>query len=62
MSASEVKKEVVQQDYQIRLLLEKKFLDQSRIETENAPKELGEHCQSPKVDLSKVAPKLEFPE
>ena len=54
MSASGVKKEVVHQDSKIRLLSEKEFLDQSRTETENAPKELREHCQSPKVDLSKA--------
>ena len=30
-------------------------VSQSRIETENALKELRERCQSPKVGLSKVA-------
>ena len=55
MFALEVKKEVVHQDSKIRLLSDKVFLNQSRIETENALKELREHCQSPKVDLSKVA-------
>ena len=53
--------EVVHQDSKIRLLSEKEFLDQSRIETENAPKELREHWQAPKVDLNKVASKLESP-
>ena len=42
--------------------MDKVFLDQSRIETENAPKELREHCQSPKVDLRKVASELETPD
>ena len=56
-----MKKEVVHQDSKIRLFSEKELLDQSRVETENALKELREHCQSPKVDLSKVALKLEFP-
>ena len=41
--------------------MDKVFLDQSRIETENAPKELREHCQSPKVALSKVASELVAP-
>ena len=56
-----MKKEVAHQDSKIRLLSDKVLLDQSRIETENALKELREHCQSPKVDLSKVASKLESP-
>ena len=37
------------------------FLDQSRIEAENALKEVREHCQFPKVALSKVASELEAP-
>ena len=53
--------EVVLQDSKIRLLSEKEFLDQPGIEAENAPKELREHRQAPKVDLSKVASKLESP-
>ena len=43
MSASEVKKDLVHQDSKIRLFSEKEFLDQPRIETENALKELREH-------------------
>ena len=59
MNDTEVKKDVVHQDSKIQLLSEKEFLDQSRIETENALKELREHYQSPKVDLSKIVSKLE---
>merc|ERR1719220_2581261 len=50
----EVKKEVIRKE--IRLLSEREYLDQSRAETENALKELRDHCQSPD-DLSKVASK-----
>ena len=60
MSSAELKIEVVHQDSKIQLLSEKEFLDQSRIETENALKELREHCQSPKVYFCKIASKLEF--
>ena len=42
-------------------LSEKEYLDQSRVETENALKKLRDHCQSPD-DLSKVASKLESPD
>ena len=61
MYASKAKKEVVHQDSKIRLLSAKEILDQSRIDTKNAPLELREHWQSPKVDMSKVASKLESP-
>ena len=42
--------------------MEKEYLDQSRGETENALRELRDHCQSPECDLSKVALKLESPD
>jgi len=50
---------VVFQDSKIRLLSEKECLDQSEMEAENAPKELREHRQAPKIELSKVASKVE---
>ena len=45
----------------IKLLSEDEYLDQSRIETEKALKNLREFCQSPKCNSWKIASRLDSP-
>ena len=45
----------------IRLLSEAEYLDQSRVETEKALKNLRDYCQSPKCAPWKLTSRLESP-